>query len=242
MTEIIAHRGSTGTHPENTMPAFEEAYRVGADGIELDVQMTKDGALVIIHDERIDRTSNGKGWVKDFTLEELRQLDFGTHHSDAFAGTKIPTLEEVLEWVVPTQLHLHIELKNGVVRYDGLEDRVVEWVHHYELVERVTISSFNHYSLVYVHRKHPHIETAILFMEGLYEPWHYARSIGASGLHCNLPVAVPEFLAGAVQDGMPVRPFIVNKKKHIQKLIEANCAGIFTDYPERALAIRKKVI
>lgn len=241
MTEIIAHRGAMGTHPENTMPAFLEAYRVGADGIELDVQMTKDGALVIIHDERIDRTSNGKGWVKDFTLEELRQLDFGIHFSDAFAGTKIPTLEEVLDWVTATPLGIHIELKNGIVRYDGLEDRVIELVRHYQLIDRVVISSFNHYSLVDVHRQHPDIETAILFMEGLYEPWHYARSIGANGLHCNLPVAVPEFLAGAAQDGMPVRPFIVNKKKHIQKLVEANCAGIFTDYPERALSIRDHI-
>lgn len=238
MTDIIAHRGSMGTHPENTMPAFEEAYRVGADGIELDVQMTKDGALVIIHDERVNRTSNGKGRVKDFTLEEIRRLDFGAAFSEAFAGTTIPTLEEVLDWYVGTPLKLHIELKNGIVRYAGLEEKVMDLVHQYGIEERVFLSSFNHYSLVDIHRDYPHMKTAILFMEGLYEPWHYARSIGASALHCNLPVAVPEFLQGAAQAGMPVRPFIVNKEKHIRRLIEAGVDGIFTDYPERALAIR----
>lgn len=241
MTEIIAHRGSMGTHPENTMPAFEEAYRVGADGIELDVQMTKDGHLVVIHDERVDRTSDGEGWVKDFTLEEMKALDFGSSFSETFAGVQIPTLEEVLRWIADTPLFLNIELKNGIVRYAGLEDRVVELVRKYRMEERVIISSFNHYSLVDLHRNHPDIETAILFMEGLYKPWDYARSIGASGLHCTLWVAVPELVQGAAREKMPIRPFIVNKDADIRRLIEANCDGIFTDYPERALEIQDEV-
>lgn len=241
MTKIIAHRGSAGTHPENTMPAFEEALRVGADGLELDVQMTKDGVLVLIHDEKVDRTSDGKGWVKDFTFAEIRQLDFGVTFSEAFAGTRIPTLEEVLARFGGTALEFHIELKNGIVRYPGLEDKVMALVQEYGLEERVTLSSFNHYSLVDIHRSCPHMKTAILFMEGLYEPWHYARSIGASALHCNLPVAVPEFLQGAALDGMPVRPFIVNNETHIKNLILARCDGIFTDYPEKALTIRASV-
>lgn len=241
MTKIIAHRGSAGTHPENTMEAFVEADRVGADGIELDVQMTKDGALVIIHDAKVDRTSNGKGWVKDFTLADIQALDFGSPFSEEFSGVTIPTLEEVLDWVVGTSLELHIELKNGIVRYPGLEDKVIERVQQYRIEDRVILSSFNHYSLVDIHRKYPQIETAILFMEGLYEPWHYARSIGASGLHCNLPVAVPEVLRGAAQDGMPVRPFTVNQAKHMRYVIQAGCAGMFTDYPEKALEMRAEL-
>ncbi|WP_335582673.1 glycerophosphodiester phosphodiesterase [Novibacillus thermophilus] len=236
--KILAHRGSSGTHPENTMPAFEEAYRAGADGIELDVQMTKDGALVIVHDAKVDRTSNGTGWVKDFTLDEIKELDFGGWFSEEFSGLRIPTLEEVLDWISGTSLELNIELKNGAVRHAGLEDGVVRLVRQYRMEERVILSSFNHYSLVDVHRNYSDVETAILFMEGLYEPWHYARSIGANGLHCYLPVAVPEFLQGAQQNGMPVRPFTVNKAAHIRRFKDAGCAGIFTDFPERAVKIR----
>lgn len=220
------------------MPAFEEALRVGADGIELDVQMTKDGALVLIHDEKVDRTSNGKGWVKDFTLDEIKQLDFGSYVSREFTGVQIPTLEEVMDWIVGTSLLLNIELKNGVIRYPGIEEKVTALVERYEMEDRVILSSFNHYSLVEIHRKYPHMKTAILFIEGLYEPWHYARSIGASALHCYWPVAVPEFLQGAAADGMPVRPFIINKKARIHQMMEAGCDAIFTDYPEKALRIR----
>ena len=95
--DIYAHRGSSGTHPENTIAAFHEAARLPIYGVEFDVHLTKDGELVVIHDETIDRTSDGKGFVKDMTLAELRAFDFGGWFSDEFRGEPIPTLQEVLE-------------------------------------------------------------------------------------------------------------------------------------------------
>ena len=100
MTKIFAHRGASGYAPENTLPAFAMAEKQGADGIELDVQLTKDGELVVIHDEKIDRTSTGKGFVRDYTLPELRKMSF-CNHMELYSGVKIPTLEEVLDLVRP---------------------------------------------------------------------------------------------------------------------------------------------
>ncbi|GAA0368447.1 glycerophosphodiester phosphodiesterase [Bacillus horti] len=240
-TLIIAHRGSKGTHPENTMVAFLEALEVGAEGIELDVHLSKDGIPVVIHDETLERTTNGKGWVKDYTVEELKcfeaSAEFGAEHKEA----TIPTLEETLEWLASTQLLLNIELKNGLLPYPTMEEKIVELVNKYSLEERIIFSSFNHYSLVKLHQLQPEIETAILFMEGLYEPWNYAKSIGAKGLHCYLPVAQPLLLQRAREEGTPVRPFTVNEEAHIRALIQGGSSAIITDFPEKALQIRRSL-
>ena len=111
ITEIFAHRGACGYEPENTMEAFALAMEQGADGIELDVQLTKDGKLVIFHDETIDRMCHGTGWVKDFTLEELRKYEVCSPEGKK---GRIPTLREVLELVKPGNLKVNIELKTGI--------------------------------------------------------------------------------------------------------------------------------
>jgi glycerophosphoryl diester phosphodiesterase len=238
-TLIFAHRGYSATHPENTMEAFEAALQVGAEGLEVDVQLTKDLVPVIIHDETVNRTTNGAGWVKDFTFEEIQQLDAGSWFHPSFAKATIPTLTQLLDLIKTTPLLLNIEIKSGLVRYPGIEKIILEHVEQYNLIDRVIISSFNHYSLVDIRKLNSEIETAILFMEGLYEPWNYAKGIGAQSLHCYLPVAVPELIVGAAKAGMPVRPFTVNKDAHIKSLIEGGCAAIITDYPEKALSIRE---
>src|SRR5690625_4206670 len=123
MTKIFAHRGSSGTHPENTMSAFKEAERVGADGIELDVHYTKDDQLVVIHDNTVNRTTKGKGRVRDLTLGELLQLDAGSHIATQFSGEKIPTFEEVLDWIKETKLLVNIELKYVALDYKYFEEK-----------------------------------------------------------------------------------------------------------------------
>lgn len=238
MTQIFAHRGSSGTHPENTMAAFIEAERVGADGLEFDVQMTKDNELVIIHDERVDRTTNGNGWVKEFKLAELKKLNAGAKKNST---EKIPTLKEVLGWSKGNKMTLNIELKTGIVEYPDIEEKVIEMITDFGVTNRVILSSFNHYSVEKVHKIDPGLTTAILFMEGLFQPWQYAKSIGASGLHCYWRAASEEFIRGAQQAKIAVRPFTVNRKPLIQRFIRSKCTGIFTDFPERAHEIREKI-
>ncbi|PYZ94995.1 hypothetical protein CR194_05620 [Salipaludibacillus keqinensis] len=241
-TKIFAHRGSAGTHPENTMVSFEAALNAGADGLEFDVQLTKDQVPVVIHDETVNRTTNGKGWVKDLSYEELKTLDAGSWFDSTFSHATIPSLEELFQWASHNSMALNLELKSGLIRYQGIEKIVVDLIHTYHLEKRVIISSFNHYSLVEVHRLNPSIETAILFMEGLYEPWKYAKGIGASSLHCYLPVAVPELIQGAADAGTPVRPFTVNEEAHMRGLMRGGCAAIITDWPEKAVQIRSQTL
>lgn len=241
MTEIFAHRGSSGTRPENTMESYIEAERLGADGLEFDAQMTKDDELVVLHDERVDRTTDGDGWVKEFTLKELKDLSAGVGFSDKYRDAQVPTLKEVLDWARGNNLRLNIELKTGRVKYPDLERKVIELVKEFDVEERVILSSFYHYSMKKVNLIDPDIETAILFMEGLFEPWRYARKLGVSGLHCYWPAAVPEMIEGAKREGIAIRPFTVNKEANMKALIKAGCTGIFTDWPEKALKIRDKL-
>ena len=123
--EIWAHRGASGYCPENTLPAFEKAVEMGAQGIELDIQLTKDEKIVVIHDEWINRTSDGEGWVKDYTLEELRRYNYNKNFPE-LGHVDIPTMEEVFALIRPTDLTINIELKTGIVFYDRLEERILE--------------------------------------------------------------------------------------------------------------------
>jgi glycerophosphoryl diester phosphodiesterase len=224
------------------MDAYMAAAEAGADGLEVDVQLSKDGVPVLIHDETVNRTTDGEGWVKNLTYEELQTLDAGSWFHDDFSHAKIPSLEALLTWMRDRPLQLNIELKTGIVDYPGIEQAVIQRVEQYDMIDRVILSSFNHYSLVTVRQLHPTIETAILFMEGLYEPWHYARTVGAQSLHCSLPVAVPKLLTAATEAGTPVRPFTVNEPSHMKALFQAKCAAIITDWPEQALQVRQEIM
>ena len=127
-TKIFAHRGASGYAPENTLEAFALAITQGADGIELDVQLTKDGIPVVIHDETIDRVTEKKGWVKDYTLKELKELTVLKNKFSEYSAAKIPTLEEVLDAVKASGIQVNIELKTGIYWYPEIEQKVADLV------------------------------------------------------------------------------------------------------------------
>ncbi|MBP3040617.1 glycerophosphodiester phosphodiesterase [Bacillaceae bacterium Marseille-Q3522] len=237
MTEIFAHRGYTANVSENTMSAFYEAEKAGADGIELDVQLTKDGTVVVIHDEKVNRTTDGSGYVKDFLYADIKKLNANARYKRA-KKEPIPALEEVLQWLTTNQLQCNIELKNGSISYKGLEEKVVELVTRYQLSGRVIFSSFNHYSIVHCYRLAPEIETAPLFSTALYMPWVYAKSIRAKGIHPKYTIAKNEWIIAAMEAGIAVRPYTVNKEKHLRRLIQINCSAVITDDPLTAIRIR----
>ncbi|AOZ93442.1 glycerophosphodiester phosphodiesterase [Paenibacillus crassostreae] len=234
MKKIInfAHRGASAVCPENTMVSFIKSLELGATGIETDVQMTNDGQLVLIHDEAINRTTNGKGYIKDMTYDEISKLDAGSWFGESFAGEHIPTLVELLELLREGDTILNIELKNGIFMYPGMEDKVINLVRQYGMAERVVLSSFNHYSLAYCKSIAPEIRTGVLYMEGLYRPWDYASSVGADALHAIHFAVLPEFVADAKKHGIDYHPFTVNDADRMKFLIEAGVSGIITDYPD----------
>lgn len=228
----FAHRGASAECPENTMAAFRRSLELGATGIETDVQMTKDGQLVLIHDEALDRTTNGTGYVKDSTLEQLRSLDAGSWFEKNFAGEPLPTLEELLQLLQGQDIVLNIELKNSIVLYPGMEEKVIAAIRSFDMSHQVVLSSFNHYSLAYCKQLAPEIRTGILYMEGLYRPWDYAASLGATALHAHHYAVLPEFVAEAAAYGMDYHPFTVNDPRQMTALIDAGVSGIITDYPD----------
>lgn len=240
MTLIFAHRGYSASFPENTMKAFVEAEKEQADGIELDVQLTKDFEAVVIHDERVDRTTNGTGYVKDFTYKELRKLDAAYRNKTIVKKEQIPSLREVFEWLASNNMTCNVELKTGKIPYRGIEKIVLSLIREFQLEKRIIISSFNHYSIIYHYRLAPDIEIAPLFAEGLYMPWVYAKSIRAKGYHPNYRTLTDEIIKTSMENGIAVRPYTVNKDKEIQRLLKLGCTALITDEPAKALRIRKQ--
>ena len=160
---IWAHRGCSQLYPENTLLAFEKAAAVqNLTGIELDIQITKDGELVVIHDERVDRTTEGIGFVRDYTLSQLKKLHI---YADSHPSQMIPTMNEVfdmLEQKLKTGFRLNIELKNGIFPYDGMEEKIVELVHKRGLQEAVVYSTFYAKSLEKLRKADKNAELGIL--------------------------------------------------------------------------------
>ncbi|WLR43876.1 glycerophosphodiester phosphodiesterase [Bacillus carboniphilus] len=240
MTQILAHRGEAAYFPENTMLAFKEGLKSGADGIELDVQLTKDGEVVVIHDERLERTTNGTGLVKDHSYSEIQRLDASYKFKDLNQKVGIPLLKEVLHLFqsYPDKL-LNIELKNGIIDYKGIEEKVIKLVRLYQLEEQVVISSFNHYSLAECNQINPEIETAILYYENLYKPWDYVEKIGAKSIHPYQLSIRSAILEKCLQRNIPVRPFTINDEVTMKKMFKWNVSSIITDDPKKAIKIRK---
>ncbi|WP_100331513.1 glycerophosphodiester phosphodiesterase [Bacillus xiapuensis] len=240
MTLIFAHRGYSAAAPENTMLSFQLAEEASADGIELDVQLTRDGCLAVIHDEKLDRTTNGKGYVKDWLWEEIRQLHASYKFPSLVHPPGIPSLQQVFEWMRGNGLLCNIELKNNRFPYQGMEEKVIRLIRRYRYEERVIISSFNHYSLTKVHRLAPDLETAALYSSRLYMPWKYAAAIQAKAIHPNVRTVTKKMIASSLASGIHVRPYTINKEKQMKWLIAHQCSGFFTDDPQKAVRIRQQ--
>lgn len=235
--KIYAHRGSSGTHPENTLSAFREAANLNIHGVELDVHLTKDGELVVIHDESIERTSNGTGYVKDMTLSELRAFDYGSWFSSEFSSEQIPKLEEVLQIFKNKTHHVNIELKSDIFPYEGLGNKVLYAIEKFQMADRVVVSSFDHEAIREFKKSAPHIEVALLTMEVLVDSYDYARFIPADAIHIFLPTAFRKMTKESLLKGAIIRVFTVNEVEHANSLQQIGVHAIFTDYPEKMMGL-----
>ena len=238
MTKIFAHRGSKGTHPENTLASFKEAVRVGSDGIELDVHLTKDGQLVVIHDETVDRTTNGTGEIRNLTLAEIKAMDAGSWFHNKYAGEKIPTLEEVL--LLLTELgfngQLNIELKTDVIQYKGLVEKCLALQSAKDWPFAIVYSSFNPYTLVELKEANPSQEIGLLFESKEWADKGDAM-LEKESYHPDL-----KLLDWAIEwnrNQLPLRVWTVNEDTDINRCFELLIEAIFTDYPEKALQLKE---
>lgn len=236
MPAFFAHRGAHKDLPENTMAAFERALEQEADGIELDVQVTSDGHLVVCHDETIDRVSDGTGLLADHSLSDLRKLNFAAEN-DGWAPASIPLLDEVLDLLAPTEVSLNIELKNSVIRYEGLEEKAASAVRSHKMADQVVFSSFNHRSLVRLAEVAPTVRRGVLYSDDLVDPWDYAAGIGVQAVH---PAGwllrgrgdVPRFHAA----GLGVRVWTIDDPDQIREAAALGVDAIITNDPAAARA------
>lgn len=230
----IAHRGYSGKFDENTMLAFRKALEYKADGIETDVQLSKDNIPVIIHDEILDRTTDGRGYVKEYKLSELKKIRTKN-------GEEIPTLRELLEFVAESNLKvLNLELKNSILPYEGLEEKVLEMIYKYNLKEKAIISSFNHLSLVKIRKLDNEIKLGALTDSTLANVPKYLNDISVDCYHpCFPSILNNDYMKEIREAGIIVNPYTVNEEEHMKMVIKAKPNSIITNEVERLYNLLK---
>lgn len=243
-TLVFAHRGSKSNCPENTLAAFHEAVRVHADGIELDVHLSLDNELIVIHDEKIDRTTNGKGLVKNMNAIDLKKFDAGSWFNSKFTDEKIPTLSEVLKLLTDLSFtgYLNIEIKTDKFDYPGIEKKLSDLMTETKWPFSYIYSSFNFDSLKKIHTFDSKAEVNYLTKNLLTLKSHYKGSSTdfISGIHPRRTYAFkhPLILKSSKR---PLRLWTVNQETEMRQAFQQHVAGIITDFPERALEIRREI-
>lgn len=234
--KILGHRGYSGKYPENTMTAFKKAYEVGADGIELDVQFTKDGEIVIIHDETIDRTTNGTGDVRSYTLKELQSFNAATINDTNCKEEYIPTLDEYLNWVKDTGMITNIELKTGRYYYQGIEEGTLALVKKYGLEDKIIFSSFNPLSVYKIKQLAPDIPCGLLTeFGGIENAGALCKDFGFEYYHPCWKDITESNLASLKANGIDLNVWTVNDFDSFLKMYEIGVNSIITNFPEVAV-------
>lgn len=239
MVQIFAHRGFSGYYPENTMLAFQKvAEETVADGIELDIQLTKDGEIVIMHDEMLDRTTNGSGWLKDHTLEELKMLSVGVNVKGFFPRQTIPTLREYFTWLKTTKLITNIELKTSYFEYEGIEEKLIAMVKEFGLEDQIWYSSFNHYTVARIKKLMPEAKCGLLTDTWLMNIGEYAASQDAASVNARTYFCAKEGVAADLHaHNIALQAWTPNDAEMMQELVDAGVDVLITNYPDIAAKV-----
>ena len=230
---VIAHRGASAYAPENTLSAFNLALEMGADGVELDVSLTKDGIPVVLHDDTVDRTTNGRGAVNQLTLAQVKELD-ASNKFEKYRGEKIPTLEQVLRAVAPRGT-INIELKNFALKTDGIEAATLAAIENTSALDRVMVSSFNPLALRRMCQLEPRIPRGLLYSPRLpiFLRRAWLRPLAhPTAMHPHFSMITREFVAWARGKGYKINTWTVDDPNEMKRLIELGVDGIITNKPD----------
>lgn len=233
---IIGHRGAAGEAPENTLASFALALEQGADGIEFDVHLTKDGRIAVCHDPTLDRMTTGRGWIYQMTYDEILRADAGSRFDERFAGERVPLLDEVFDLIPPGKL-INVEVKHA---YEGhMEKALLDFLRARGRFEDVVISSFDHKCAVRMKQAEPRAEIGLLYTANLVSHAGYARSLDARvlSLHPHHQLFGAEDAAEARRQGLRTYPYTANDEADLRRLIDAGVSGIITDFPARLKAM-----
>lgn len=229
---LIAHRGASGHAPENTLASFKRALAFGAKAIEFDVHQTKDGELVVIHDDDLRRVARKKLRVGALTLPELSAYDVGSWFAKDFAGERVPTLEQVYD-LCQDSAELHLEIKHGSKIYPGIERNVVEFLRRRRALSTTLISSFDHRALVNVRDIEPKARLGYLLGIALTpRSFREMKGLKAESLNCNVRQVNPRRVAACHHLGLNVLVYTVNTQKEVDRLGTMKVDGVFTNFPE----------
>lgn len=233
---MIAHRGASADYPENTLAAFDAAIRMGADMVELDVQLTADGEVVAHHDKKVSRCTDGKGAVAACSLAALKALDAGSWFDRKFRGEKIPSLSEVLA-LCKGRAPLNIEIKTEAVTdgaAGGIEERCLDLVARHGMTGHVAFSSFDPRALLHLRQLDASLTLAVLYEKRLYAdclPSQIVKQVGADVFHCSRWQLTRRWLDDLKAHGIPVNVYTVNREGDMRRLIAKGVNGLFTNRP-----------
>lgn len=231
---IIAHRGASAYAPENTMSAIKKAIQMGSDGIELDVQLSKDGHVVLIHDTTVNRTSNGSGKVKSMTLKELKALDFGSWFSDEFKNEPICTLEEAFNYLKDWNGLINVEIKKEWLEFNSIENKVVEMIDKFEMRDRAIVSSFSTLSVLKIKKLNKNIKTGILYSTPTNKFIIFAKLFKVDAIHPWYLNVTKDMKKAAVKDNLKINTYTVDKPSEMKRLAKIGVDGIITNVPDIA--------
>ena len=239
---VIAHRGFSGAASENTLAAFQKGIEIGSDMIELDIHLCKDGEVVVIHDETLERTTTGQGRVVDYTLKELKKFDAGSWFGPQFSRERIPTLGEVLE-LAKGRVPVNIEIKNpthGQYSITELTNQALREVKEAGMIHQVIFSSFNPVSLEWIKKKEPQVWVALLYDK----PWSALSDVTGGEeygvLNLRNSHLTKEKIAKIHKERMKVNVYTVNSQEEMEQFIRWGVDGIITNHPDQLMGILEK--
>ncbi|MFZ3580382.1 glycerophosphodiester phosphodiesterase [Virgibacillus sp. DJP39] len=229
----FAHRGSLTEAPENTLPAMEMAIKHKAKAVELDVQLTKDNHLIVIHDQNLSAyTNQAKGLIKDYTLDAIKKIDIGSTFSTEYKGVTFATLDEILE-LIPQGVIINIEIKNSPTAYSGIEQLLVSCLQQHNRLENVLISSFDYSALEKVQKAAPNLKLGLLINRRIRKAWRFIRSSGLSisSIHPNARYTNRKLIEESHRLGYKVYPYTVNSLESYNHLLKLGVDGVFSNNP-----------
>lgn len=236
----IAHRGSSGSYPENTRIAFEKAIETRVDMIEMDCQLSKDGHVVVFHDERLNRIAKTAGWVKGKDLRQLKNLDVGRWFKKSFKGERILTLEEAMDIIVG-KADVCLDIKTVPDGPLGIELKVLFTLSHYDYLERSVLTSFDFRTLQQIRELAPEARIGILFRKDMTEdPLQMAWKTRAESLHLQKDCVNSDLVELAGNLGLKIFVWTVNEVREMEKFLSLGVDGIISDFPEKFWKIRQR--
>ena len=232
--KIFAHRGASGYAPENTLSAIKKAIEMKADGIEIDIQLTKDGKIVVIHDWKVDRTTTGRGFVYELDFGYIRSLDAGQWYTKDFIGEVVPTLEEVLD-ILPNDMMLNIEIKDTARKHSNIEEKMLEVLKKYpEKFDNIIVSSFHHDKIKRLQELEPKLKLALLTDSEFIEIEKYLSTNGLNSYsyHPEINLISKKDIEILHKNGIKVFVWTVNKEEDLAYLVKLGVDGVITNYPD----------